>query len=163
MDCAGSLQFLHCAPRRMLTLACKPGTVPNLVTTPGHSREPSVNSQLAPVGEPGEPQGTFASNLDVYADVLSQIDLYTFEKLYGSSVSEQHAILQQFSPTQPEICNCTQGHGYRFCDRFSEHYWTWLGEGTLKGDFCSCPPTNEALLALDCARLEEHIQVCPHV
>ena len=116
-------------------------------------------------------QVLIALDFGALTKVLSEIDPDIISNLCGSSVPEQHAIWRQLPlnqsavnhPGSPQGCNCTQGHAYRVCYRFKEHYWTWLGEGTANGDFCSCPPTDEALLSLECTRLEEHIQVCPPV
>jgi hypothetical protein len=62
-------------------------------------------------------------------------------------------------------CKCTRGHAYKSCPRFSEHFWAWFAawfaEGAANNDFCTCPPTDEALLMLECPKLRQHIQVCP--
>lgn len=79
--------------------------------------------------------------------------------------------MQQFSSNIPadgqadntNSCNCTRGHAYRFCSCFSKHFWDWFEEGEAQSDLCTCPPMEEALLALGCPRLMQHAQVCPSV
>ena len=91
---------------------------------------------------------------------------------WGSSEQAQQALLQHqpsFNGLPAQIehmrgrgCKCTRSHAYRTCPRFSEHFWFWL-EGADKNDFCTCPPTDENLLMLECPNIIQHIQVCSYL
>lgn len=88
-----------------------------------------------------------------------------------SSEQDQLALLQwqpfnglqaQIEDTRGRECKCTRGHAYRSCHRFSDHFLSWLAEGAGKNDLCTCPPTDESLLMLECPKLIQHIQVCSY-
>lgn len=105
-------------------------------------------------------------NLAVYAEVLSRIDPGVFKNLSDSSIPEQQTLWQQLSSSNTAVghgnsCKCTRSHAYRSCIRVIEHLWTWIGEAATKDDFCTCPPTDERLLALECPKLALHIKVYP--
>jgi len=111
------------------------------------------------------------SNLALCAEMPSCIDPNDLAKLYDSSLPEQHALWPQLSSTHPTAnqavnmkgCNCTRCHVYTNCRRLIDHLLTWFGEEGIKNDSCTCPPIAEGLLALECPKLAQHVQVFPYI
>lgn len=99
------------------------------------------------------------------------LDLEGLEEWCRSSGQDQLASLQrppfnglhvQIEHMRDRDCKCTRGHAYRSCHRFIDHFWSWFAEEAGKNDLCTCPPTDESLLMLDCPELIQHIQVCSY-